>query len=136
MEFVRWDALDPKDRGRYLKITAIIKDKRVVVEAINSDLLKPREVMRRVKKGTQVDFKQHHHTWLYTIFSVRPPGKDPNPENANTEYCHYDCAHKDYLYQESWVEFIVKLFEVHCLTTEEIHRACKNGEKWDINQYC
>ena len=136
VEFVRWDALDPKDRERYLKITAIIKDKRVVVEAINSGLLKPREVMRRVKKGTQVDFKQHHHTWLYTIFSVRPPGKDPNPENANTEYCHYDCAHKDYLYQESWVEFIVKLFEVHCLTIEEIRHACKEGEKWDINQYC
>ena len=111
IEFVRWNELDPKDRERYLKLTAIIKDKRVVVEAINSGILRPREVMRRVKKETQIGFNQHHHTWLYTIFLVRPPGQDPNPENTNTKYCNYDYAHKDYLYQESWVEFIVKLLK-------------------------
>ena len=133
IEFVRVDQFDPETSQ---PITVITKDKPVLVEVKNAGKLRAREVMRRVKKETRVGFNQHHHTWLYTIFSVRPSGDDPNPQHTNTKYCSYDDAHQDYLYQESWVEFIVKLFEVYHLTIEEIRHAYKNGEKWDINQYC
>ena len=37
---------------------------------------------------------------------------------------------------ESWVDFIVKLFEVHPRMKNKIRRAYKAGEKWDISQYC
>ena len=131
--FIQEDELDPEI---FEQITAIIKDKRVVVEAKNVGKILPGKVVKKVKEITQRDFNQHHHTCLYTIFSIRPPGSDPNPENTNTKYCHYDPVNMNYVYQESWVEFIVKLFEVHHITIEKIQCARRNNEKWDIDQYC
>lgn len=132
VKFVREDELDPET---FKQITAIIKDKRVLVEAKNAGKLRPGKVVEKVKEATQLDFNLHHHKYLYNIFSVRPPGKDPNPENTNTKYCHYDSVNMNYVYQESWVEFIVKIFEVYRLTIEKIYQAYRNDEKWDINDY-
>ena len=131
VEFGRADEPDPEQH-----IRAIIKDKRVVVEAKNVGKLRAGKVVEKVKEQTRLNFNQYDHKCLYTIFDVRPPGSAPNADETNTEYCHYDEVHKDYIYQESWVDFIVKLFEVHRLTKEEIRLAYKAGEKWDINQYC
>lgn len=131
--FIREDELDP---DIFEQITAIIKDKRVVVEAKNVGKNLPGQVVKKVKETTLFDFNLHDHMCLYTIFSVRPPGKDPNPDATNTKYCHYDFANTNYVYNEGWVELIIKLFEVHRLTKEKIRHAYKNGEKWDINQYC
>ena len=131
--FVREDELDPEI---FEQIATIIKDKRVLVEAKNVGKILPGKIVEKVKATTQPDFNQYDHRCLYTIFSVRPPGKDSNPDATNTKYCHYDFANTNYVYNESWVEFIVKLFEVHCLTKKKIRHACKEGEKWDINQYC
>ena len=133
MEFVREDEFDPE---RFEQITAITKDKRVLVEAKNVGSILPGKVVKKVKETTLLDFMMHDHICLYTIFSVRPPGNDPNPDVTKTKYCHYDFANKNYVYNESWVEFIVKLFEVHRLTIEEIRHASKAGEKWDIDKYC
>ena len=135
IEFVRWDELNLNASETYQHITAIIKDKRVVREAKNVGRLKAGEVMNRVKNQTRVGFNQTHHTWLVNLFSVRPPGNAPNPECTNTEYCHYDFANQNYVYEERWVNFIVELFEVFGFTIEKIHQAYKNGEKWDIRQY-
>ncbi len=133
VEFVRLDELDPV---MHSQITGIIKDKKVLVEAKNAGKFLPGKVVEKVKEATRLDFNLHHHRCLYTVFSVRPPGKDPNPENTNTKYCHYDSVNMNYVYQENWVEIIVKLFEIHHLTIEKIHQAYKNDEKWDINKYC
>ena len=131
VEFGRADEPDPEQH-----IRAIIKDKRVVVEAKNVGKLRAGKVVEKVKEQTRLNFNQYDHKCLYTIFDVRPPGSAPNPDETNTEYCHYDEVHKDYIYQDSWVDFIVTLFEVHRLTKEEIRLAYKAGEKRDINQYC
>lgn len=136
IDFVRWDKLDSTDREIYQQIITLIKDRTVLVEAKNVGRLLPGQVVKKVKERTRRNFKQYDHQSLYTIFSVRPPWGDPNPEETNTEYCHYDFANEKYAYQENWVDFIVKLFEVHRLTKEEIRNAYKAGEKWDINQYC
>ncbi|MDE0014702.1 MAG: DUF3644 domain-containing protein [Candidatus Poribacteria bacterium] len=133
VEFVRADELDPDTLQH---ITAIIKDKRVVIEARNVGKLRAGKVVEKVKEQTRLNFNQYDHKCLYTIFDVRPPGSAPNPDETNTEYCHYDEVHKDYIYQDSWVDFIVKLFEIQGLTKEEIRLVYKAGEKWDINQYC
>ena len=133
MEFVREDEFDPE---RFEQITVITKDKRVLAEAKNVGSILPGKVVKKVKETTLLDFIMHDHICLYTIFSVRPPGNDPNPDVTKTKYCHYDFANKNYVYNESWVEFIVKLFEVHRLTIEEIRHASKAGEKWDIDKYC
>ena len=133
VEFVRADELDS---ATLQQIVAIIKDKQVVTEVKNVGKLKPGKVVEKVNEKTRIDFNQYDHQCFYTIFAVRPAGGDPNPHVTRTEYCHYDQVHEDYVYQESWVDFIVKLFEVHRLTKEKIRRAYKAGEKWDISQYC
>ena len=133
MEFVRADQFSPETSQ---PITVITKDKPVLVEAKNVGKILPGQVVKKVKETTRLDFNQYDHTCLYTIFSVRPSGADPNLKHTNTKYCSYDDAHQDYLYQENWVEFIVKLFEVCQLTKKKIRHAYKEGEKWDINQYC
>lgn len=133
VEFVRADELSLETLQH---ITAIVKDKRVVIEAKNVGKIRARKVVEKVKDQTRIDFNQYDHKCFYTIFAVRPPGRDPNPDATDTEYCHYDQVHKDYIYQDSWVDFIVRIFEVHCLTKEEIRNAYKAGEKWDLNQYC
>ena len=133
IEFVREDELDPDTLE---SITAIIKDKRVVVEAKNVDGVLPGQVVTKVRERIDVDFVMHDHTCLRTIFSIRPRGKDPEPNKTNVNYCVYDQTHKDYIYQDSWVDFIVKLFEMHRLTKEKIRQAFNADEKWDINIYC
>ncbi len=135
IEFVRWDELDSADREMYQKIVTIIKDKRVVVEAKNVGKLRPKEVIKRVNENILHNFNQYYHMCLYTVFTVRPRGGDPNPNETNTKYCHYDEVHSDYIYQDSWVDFIVKLFEVHRVTKENIRQAYKTDEKWDINKF-
>lgn len=132
VEFVRADELDPDTLQH---ITAIIKDKRVVIEARNVGKLQAGKVVEKVKQQTRLNFNHYDHKCLYIIFDVRPPRRAPNPDETNIEYCHYNEVHRDYIYQESWVDLIVKLFEVHHLTKEGIRSAYKAGEKWDINQY-
>ena len=132
IEFVREDELDPDTLD---SITAIIKDK--PTEAKNVGKLLAGKVLEKVIERTaNINFNHYDHRCFYTIFSVRPPGKDPNPNKTNIKYCHYDEIHKDYIYQDSWVDFIVKLFEVHRVTKEKIRQAYKADEKWDINKYC
>lgn len=34
--------------------------------------------------------------------------KDNEPEQTKAEYCSYDKAHKDYLYTQAWVNFLIE----------------------------
>ena len=133
IEFVPWDALDPAAQEKYQQIPTLIKDRKV--EGKNVGRFLPGQVVKRVAKRIRGSFNQHDHQCLYTIFSVRPPGKDPYPDKTNKKYCHYDFANRNYAYQEDWVDFIVKLFEVHHFTVEKIRCAHRAGKKWDINEY-
>ena len=136
IEFVSWNELDSADREIYHQIITLIKDRKVSIEGKNVGRFLPGQVVKKVRERIGPNFSQYDHTCLYTIFSVRPTGSDPNPDVTNTEYCHYDETHEDYVYQESWIDFIVQLFEVHRLAKEKIRSTYKTGEKWDISQYC
>ena len=112
VEFVNWSSLSAEDQGNYNKLQAIIKDKTVVKEGINPGKIKAGIVVNSVKEILP-DFSHYDHKCLYSIFSIRPIGKEKenDPFNTNTVYCHYDEAHDDYLYQECWVDLIVKKIE-------------------------
>lgn len=132
IEFVREDELNP---DMLESITAIIKDKRVIVEAKNVDGCLPGQVVKEVRERSDTDFVMHDHTCLRTIFSIRPRGKDPDPNKTKKEYCVYDQTHKDYIYTNSWVDLIVTLYGKYGLTKEKIRQAYNADEKWDINKY-
>jgi len=136
IEFVRWDQLDEKDKKTYEQIAVIIKDKKVKVEGANINRLRVSQVKDCVneKIGTET-ITINTHTLLWKLFDVRPPYGADDPFETNTEYCLYDEPHGDYVYLESWVEFITRLFEAGKLSVEEVRRKVKLGEKLKIDDY-
>ena len=110
VEFVNWNSLSEEDRIKYDKLTTIVKDKVIKKEAFNVGKLKPGKVLSEVLNKTKIKISQVDHKHILAIFKVRPYkefGDEIDPFDTNTKFCHYDEAHNDYLYQESWVDFLV-----------------------------
>lgn len=134
VEFVNWNQLNDEDKENYDKLLAIIKDKVVKKEAVNVDRLKPGEVLTKVEEKTGTKLSHYDHKCIYTVFSVRPTSEDDlEPFETNPEYCHYDEAHNDYVYQTSWVDFIVNIIGNHEDAIADIKQNFKNGEKLQVS---
>lgn len=135
VEFVNWNQLDQKDREAYEKVTAIIKDKVVRVEAANVGKLKPSIVVNKVNERTKHTINHYIHRCIYTVFGVRPSVNSDDPFDTNTKYCHYNEVHDDYLYQEGWVDFIVDLLNENKLSLSEIKRNFDKDKNLDVEAY-
>lgn len=135
VEFVNWNQLDENDQKAYEKVTAIIKDKVVRVEAANVGKLKPSIVVNKVNERVNHPINNYTHRCLYTIFGIRPSVNSEDPFDTNTKYCHYNEVHNDYLYQESWVEFIVCLLNNNKLSLAEIKRNFDKDNNLNIEEY-
>ncbi|MBM7551236.1 DUF3644 domain-containing protein [Thalassobacillus pellis] len=136
VEFVKWDSLSDEDRASYEHLVTIVKDKVVRKEVINPGRLKPSDVVEQVNNRVTIDFKQYDHTCLYSIFSVRPNSNSETDEfETNTSYCHYDEVHGDYVYQDTWVEFIVQLIAMGKMDRETWKLLYRDGGTVDILSY-
>lgn len=136
IQFVRWDELSEKDKKNYQKITTIIKDKVVKIDVVSAEKLLPSAVLDLVKTKTNKSLSHYDHMCLYYIFNIRPikeEGKDPI--NTSTEYCLYDEAHKDYLYDNRWAKFLSQLITNNKLTKKEWKKYYRRREKLDISDY-
>ncbi len=40
--------------------------------------------------------------------NTRPSWNGPSPEVCDDRYCYDDAMHKDYVYTQSWVDFLVE----------------------------
>lgn len=136
VEFVNWSGLSEEDQKNFNKLQAIIKDKTVVKEGVNSGKLKAGDIVNAIKIEMP-DFSHYDHKCLYTIFSIRPAGatKEEDPFNTNTDYCHYDEAHDDYLFQESWRALIQKNIQDGTLTKDFWKEEFKQGNQLIISDY-
>ena len=135
IEFVNWNNLSEKDRMDYDKVHAIIKDKTVIKEGINPGKLKAGKIIAAVK-NISPKFSQYDHTCLYKIYSIRPVGdeKKNDPYNTNTNYCHYDEAHDDYVFQESWKDLIINGIKNGSLIREQWKDYYKNEKKLNVSE--
>ena len=108
IEWLDMDALTPEERERVDKAVAMIKRQQVPVQ--NLGKLKPGDVCRRVKQELNLPAfdpsYQHVKCWRY--FNVRPPSDSPTPDATDRRYCLWDAVHKDYVYTEVWVEFLLR----------------------------
>jgi hypothetical protein len=130
VEFVRWSELSEEDKATYDQLVAIIKEKVVKKEAANAGKLKPGDVLEQVEARCGVKINFTVHKCLYYVFSIRPISeKDRDPFDTDTTYCHYDEAHGDYIYQESWVDFIVNTLGSDKVTLEHIKECYKNRQR-------
>lgn len=111
IEFVKWSSLSAEDKFNYDKLTTIIKDKVLKTEVFNIGSIKPGDILIKVNSKISYEISHFDHKCLYYIFSIRPCKEDLlqlNPSETNIEYCHYDEAHNDYLFKESWADFIIR----------------------------
>jgi hypothetical protein len=120
IEFVNWNNLSEEDRNNFSRLQTIIKDKTIIKEVINPGKLKAGDIVNTIKEVLP-DFSHYDHKCLYYVYSIRPLGdeKEQDPFNTNTEYCHYDEAHGDYLYQESWRDWIINGIQNGILNKEQ-----------------
>jgi len=107
IEFVPYDPSNPEQVEKYEKMTALIKEKHVPV--VNFGKFRPSDVAKMVAKAIapQKKFNVGHHTECWRYFKVRPPANSNNPAQCKTAFCQYDQVHKDYVYTEKWVQFLI-----------------------------
>lgn len=136
VEFVKWDSLSIEDKAAYEKLNVIIKDKTVKIEAANVGRLKPSEVVTKVNEGLNgKSISQPLHTTLFKLFNVRPNNRAEDPFDTNTEFCHYDEPHNDYVYQEAWVNFLIHFIQTSLLDYSELRKMERRGEKLDVEKH-
>lgn len=137
IKFVDWNSLSKSDRSNYDQLLAIIKDKVVKKEAINSGKRKPSDVIQIV--NSEIDFEINHydHQCLYCCFRIRPSrANDINdPLETNTNYCHYDVVHKDYVYQDAWAELIIKGIKDGRLTKDIWRQKFNTKDSFEITEF-
>jgi hypothetical protein len=68
---------------------------------------KPGDVVKLVRKTTGKAFFMSSHTDAWKKHKVRPANNSKTPEKTNREYCIYHPAHKDYTYNDKWLNLLV-----------------------------
>lgn len=111
IEFIKYDPTKPVEMEKYQQVTAIIKP--AVALVANAGRHKAGDVCRKVEPivkqvcGKHTKFvASYHHVRACQFYKVRPPAGAQNPEKTNLQFCHYDAAHKDYVFTEQWVTFL------------------------------
>lgn len=136
IEFVKWNELSSEDQAAYHKIAVIVKDKRVAIQAANVRRLKPGEVVNKV--NTLLNRKVitlNLHVTIYKLFNIRPSFGAEDPFETNAEFCLYDETHKDYVYQDAWVDFLVHFFQLGYFTSKQLRPKQKKGEILNVDDY-
>jgi hypothetical protein len=102
MEFIPYDSSQPGEL--YDKQITMIKEQKIQVA--NQGKLKPSQVVERVRIATDLPFTANDHVNAWKLYKVRP--QIPGPKGCDVQYCQYDEPHKDFVYTEQWVKFLIK----------------------------
>jgi len=68
---------------------------------------KPGDVVKIVRRASGKPFSLHHHTAAWQKHKVRPSKGSGAPDKTNREYCIYHVAHRDYTYNDKWINKLV-----------------------------
>lgn len=125
VEFVNWNSLSEEDQKNYNKLLAIIKDKIVVQNVSNANLLRPSRVIDAVFEATGVKISSREHILLWKAFGIRPTSHSSESEfETNEIYCVFDEPHRDYVYTANWVDFVSNLVTNYGFSHGEIAKLC------------
>ena len=112
VEFVKYSLDEPEEMKQYNRVVALVKP--AVTQVANQGQLKASDVCRAVEPvvkevcGPDVRFTaSYHHVGAWHFYRIRPPQGAADPRKTNSRYCHYDDAHKDYVYTEAWKKFLI-----------------------------
>ncbi len=136
IEFVKFDELSEEDKQLYDKIAVLVKDRKIKVEGSNVGQLKPGKVVEKVNQVLgEKTINLVTHRYLYTVFNVRPPGNAEDPFDTNTNYCHYDEPHNDYVYSQDWVDFIIHLLQSNAIDMGHVKKYFNEGKSLNIEEF-
>ena len=96
-------------------------------QVANQGKFKPSSVADRVSKAIGRPFSVHNHTQAWKMYRVRQSGEDPR--GCRVEYCQFDDAHRDYVYTQKWVDFLIEK-----LANEEEYRRVTSYKWWKQQQ--
>jgi hypothetical protein len=68
---------------------------------------KPGDVTKLVRHASGKAFTMSDHTSAWQKYKVRPPSGSKSPEKTNRDYCIYHPAHRDYTYNDKWIDLLV-----------------------------
>jgi len=68
---------------------------------------KPKDIVKLVRDATKAPFSMNDHTNAWKKHKVRPPNDSKTPEMTNRDFCIYHPAHRDYAYNDKWIELLV-----------------------------
>lgn len=105
VEFVKYDPNKPEEMHQFERVVALIKPMQVSVANLGG--LKPGDVVKQVKQLLDKPFTLNNHARCWRHFNTRPPKSSGTPEQCDNRYCYYDALHKDYVYLQSWVDFLI-----------------------------
>lgn len=107
VQFVRVDDASPEELQRLTRLNVLIRDKHIPIA--NLDMFKASQVVSAVAaRLASVPFGMGVHTKAWKHYTVRPPSGDPHPDRTLSQYCVYDPIHRDYVYTQAWIDFLVK----------------------------
>jgi hypothetical protein len=105
VEFIKYDPENPEQFQGLEKQIVAIKGSRTV-QVANQGKLKPKDVSTIITSKIEKRFRVSDHTKAWKFYKVRSIAKQA--EGCNTKYCQFDEAHKDYIYTQEWVEFLIE----------------------------
>ena len=119
IQFYAYDKLSDEEKKNVNRVAALVKEKVVLHNVTNADLLNPSQVVELVQKALgnpkkrvgkkDVDkFNTDTHTRCWKKYGIRPKKGDANPEKTDGKYCIYDSRNENYGYTKDWVDFLVE----------------------------
>jgi len=105
VQFVKVDDASPQELERLSRLNVLIRDKHIPIA--NLDMHRPGAVVTAVAARLDRPFGIGTHTQAWKHYAVRPAAGNAHPERTVAQYCVYDPAHKDYLYTQAWIDFLV-----------------------------
>lgn len=106
VEFVPYDPNDPQQGEKLQKLTALIKEKQVLVGL--KGCKKPGDVVEALKKRVPFKVTSDTHVRAWRYYGVRPAAGGANPERTKAQYCVYDELGNMYGYTEAWIDLLTE----------------------------
>jgi len=97
-EFIR----PGSDEGKEIRT---ILEKRVIAD--DDYPHKPGQAAKLIAARSKRRFRLSDHTNAWRRYKARPAKNAKQPELTNRDHCIYHAAHRDYTFNEAWVEFVV-----------------------------
>ena len=111
LSFVREDELAAEEKQALERLgrsgTVIVREQFRPVH--NEDLMKPTPTAAEIQKKIPYRFNVTHLTRVWQKQGIRPPGDDDHPERTLQDFCVYDRPHRDYLYTNSFIDYVAEL---------------------------